>query len=205
MADTAALWFCFFLWGDGLGVVGLLWEAVRVVLLDAVQEGGLLLAVPGSPGALVSGVAVDDVEGALVVPLALEGAFLGVCGPDGIYGGEGVLVGGVEGAEEGGRGGVDGGVGGVAEDGVREVLCLEGMVGHGLLLNVASKGVLVAEAVAIGKGVLGALDGEEEVAVGDIYEYLEVGLGWVGMLEDMRRRIERLVGVEGHGRQCLIM
>jgi len=189
VAETAALWLCLFLWGDGLGVVVVLWGVGGVVLFDAVQEGGLLLAVPGGPRALVGAVAVDDVEAALVVSLALEGPFLGVCGPDGIYGGEGVLAGGVEGAEEGGRSGVDGGVGGVAEDGVREVLCLESMVGHGLLLNVAGKGVLVAEAVAIGEGVLGALDGEEHVLVGDIDEYLEVELGRLRVLEDMRRGI----------------
>ena len=93
-----------------------------------------------------------------------------------------------EGAEEGRRSGVDGGVGGVA--GMREVLRLESMVGHGQLLNVACKGVLVmVEAVAIGEGVLGALDGKEHVLVGVIDEYLEVELGRLRVLELTQRGI----------------
>ena len=68
------------------------------------------------------------------------------------------------------------------------MLCLESMVGHGLLLNMACKGVLVTvEAVVIGEGVLGALDGEDHVLVGDIDEYLEVKLGRLWILEDMQK------------------
>ena len=178
LADTAALGFCLFPDDDGLGFVVELWLVAGVVLFDAVEEGGLVLAVPGSPWADVGAVAVDDVEAALVLALALEVPPLGVGGADGVDGGKGVLVGGVEGAEDCGGVGVDGGVGGVAEDGVCEMLCLEGVIGHGLLLNVAGEGVLVEETVAVGKGVVGAVDGQDHVMVGDVD--VDLGVGGAG-------------------------
>ena len=119
MAETATLWLWLFLWGDRLGVVVLLWGIGGVVLFDVVQKHSLLLTIPGGPQALVGAIAVNDVEAALVILLVLEGPFLGVCGPDGIYyGGKGVLACVVEGAEEGRCSRVNGGVGRVAEDGM---------------------------------------------------------------------------------------
>jgi hypothetical protein len=195
LAGAAALGVRLFADDDGLGGLVLVRLLAGVVLFDAVEEGGLVLAVPGSPGADVGAVAVDDVEGALVLALALEVALLGVCGAHGVDGCAAVLEGGVEGAEDCGCGGVDGGVGGVAEDGVCEMLCVEGMVGHGLLLDVAGECVLDEEAVPISKGVVGAVDGQDQVVVGDVDVDLgvggpgEEGGGRAHVLEDMRRGI----------------
>ena len=198
LAGTAALGLRLLLDDEGLGVLVLI-RLLGLVLFDAVEEGGLVLAVPGSPGADVSAVAVDDVEAALVLALALEVALLGVGGADGVDCGEAILEGGVEGAEDCGCVWVDGGVGGVAEDGVCEMLCLEGMVGHGLLLNVAGQRVLVEETVPISKGVVGAVYGQDQVLVGDVYVDLCVGGPGDedGAVEGVLWRVSR--GVRGGG------
>lgn len=178
LADAAALGFCLFLDEWDVWLVVLLGLVVGLLLLDAVQKGGVVLALPRGPRADVCAVAVDDIEVAPGLALALEVPFVGVGGPDGVHGGIGVLGSGVEGAEDGGCGGVDGGVGGVAEDGVCEVLCVEGMVGHGLHLNVAGECVLIEEAVAVRKGVVWAVEGELHVVEGDID--MDLGVGRAG-------------------------
>ena len=155
LAHGATLWLCLFPWCGRLWFVVLV--VVRGMLLDAVEKGGLVFAVPGSPRADVGAVAVDDVEVALVFSLALEEPFLGVGGPDRGEGCKGVLCRGVECAEDGGCVWVDGGVSCVSEDGVCEVLCVESVVGHGLLFNVACECILILEAVSLCKWVLWAL------------------------------------------------
>lgn len=110
LSDTATFWLGLLFDDGGLGFVVLFWEVGFVVLFDAVEEGGLVFALPGSPRAEVSAVAVDDVEGALVFSFALEVPFLGVCGAHCVDGGKGILCSGVEGAEEGGSVWVDGGI-----------------------------------------------------------------------------------------------
>lgn len=56
------------------------------------------------------------------------------------------------------------------------MLCVEGMVGHGLLLNMSGQRVLVEETVPISKGVLWALNGLDQVMVGDVD--VDLGVGW---------------------------
>jgi len=57
---------------------------------------------------------------------------------------------------------------------VSKVLCLEGIVGHGLFFNVSGMCVLVEEMVLITKGVLGALKRSNYVSVGDVDIHLHV-------------------------------
>lgn len=174
VANTTALWFCLFLDDGGLWFLVVLCLLCGV-FLDAVEKGGLFFTLPCSPWADVSAVAVDDVEVALVLSLAFEVPFLGISGAHGVYSGKSILTSAVEGAEDRWSVWVDGGVEGVSEDGMCEMLCFEGMVGHGLLLNVSGQRVLVEEAVAVSKGILGALYGQCHVVVGDVYIDLSVG------------------------------
>ena len=172
LANTAALGLCFLLYDYRLWLVVLLGLVACLFLFDAIQEAGLLLTLPCSPRTEVGAVAVDDVQVALVLSFAFEVLLLDVGGADGVHGGTAILVGAVEVAKDGGRVGVDGGIDGVAEDGVGEMLCLEGMVGHSLLLNVAGKRVLVEETIPITEWILGALHGQEHVVIG----YVDVHL-----------------------------
>lgn len=178
LADAATLGFCFLLDDMGLWFVVLFGLVGGLLLFDTVQEGGLLLALPSCPWADVRAFAVDDVEVALVPSFAFEGLFLGVGGFYCVYGCETIFVGGVEGAKDGGSVGVDGGIDGVAEDGVCEMLCLECMVGHRLLLNVSGEGVLVEEAVPITERIFGALEGEGHVMIGNVD--VDLCVGWTG-------------------------
>ena len=52
------------------------------------------------------------------------------------------------------------------------MLCITGMVGHGLFFNMSGKCVLVEEMVLITKGVLRALKGPNHVSIGDVDVYL---------------------------------
>ena len=54
------------------------------------------------------------------------------------------------------------------------MLCLEGMVEHGLFFNVSNKCVLVEETVLISKRALSALKGSEHVIVWDVDVHLRV-------------------------------
>lgn len=69
---------------------------------------------------------------------------------------------------------VDGRVGAEAEDGVREVLLAESVLGHSLLFDVTRERILVRETVAWREGVFGTLRWQCHVCVGDVDVHLRV-------------------------------
>jgi len=116
-------------------------------------------------------------QGPLVFPFPFELLLLGSAGSEGTDGSEPVFVGLIQGADECESIWVNGWIGGVTENGVSKVLCLEGIVGHGLFFNMSGKCVLVEETVPITKGVLGALKRPDYVSIGDVDIHLHVR-GW---------------------------
>ena len=133
-----------------------------------------MFPVPSGPWTDIGIFSINDVEVPLAFPFPFELLLLGSTGSEGIDGGEPVFTGLIQGADECGGIWVNRGIGRVTENGVSKVLCLEGMVRHGLFFNVSGKCVLVEEMVPITKGVLRALKGPDHVSIWDVDVHLRV-------------------------------